>query len=203
LVKKTENTEEKIIAAASEVFLKKGMDGARMQEIADEAGINKSLLHYYFRSKDKLFDSVFTETFKNVIDLINEVFTSSSTLESFIENFVIGYSSILIEKPHIANFVLHELSRNPQRVVEHINSTNFDKLKLISLMTAEDETRVRQFNPIQIIVDILALCIFPFVAKPIIKGFMFDGDVEEYNIFIDQRSQHIIKFVKTAVFIQK
>ncbi|NQU35551.1 MAG: TetR/AcrR family transcriptional regulator [Bacteroidetes bacterium] len=203
MVKKTENTEEKIIAAASEVFLKKGMDGARMQEIADEAGINKSLLHYYFRSKDKLFDSVFTETFKNVIDLINEVFTSSSTLESFIENFVIGYSSILIEKPHIANFVLHELSRNPQRVVEHINSTNFDKLKLISLMTAEDETRVRQFNPIQIIVDILALCIFPFVAKPIIKGFMFDGDVEEYNIFIDQRSQHIIKFVKTAVFIQK
>ena len=203
MVKKTENTEEKIIAAAREVFLRKGMDGARMQEIADEAGINKSLLHYYFRSKDKLFDRVFTETFKNVIDLITEVFSSSITLESFIENFVRGYTSVLIKKPYIANFVLHELSRNPQRVVEHINLTNFDKLKLASLISSEDKNTIRQFNPIQIIVDILALCIFPFVAKPIIKGFMFDGDIEEYNIFIDQRTQHIIEFVKSAVFIQK
>ena len=192
MVKKIENTEEKIIAAAREVFLRKGMDGARMQEIADEAGINKSLLHYYFRSKDKLFDRVFTETFKNVIDLITEVFSSSITLESFIENFVRGYTSVLIKKPYIANFVLHELSRNPQRVVEHINLTNFDKLKLASLISSEDKNTIRQFNPIQIIVDILALCIFPFVAKPIIKGFMFDGDIEEYNIFIDQRTQHII-----------
>ncbi len=203
MVKKIENTEEKIIAAAREVFLRKGMDGARMQEIADEAGINKSLLHYYFRSKDKLFDRVFTETFKNVIDLITEVFSSSITLESFIENFVRGYTSVLIKKPYIANFVLHELSRNPQRVVEHINLTNFDKLKLASLISSEDKNTIRQFNPIQIIVDILALCIFPFVAKPIIKGFMFDGDIEEYNIFIDQRTQHIIEFVKSAVFIQK
>lgn len=201
-MKKTENTEDKIITAAREVFLRKGKDGARMQEIADEAGINKSLLHYYFRSKDKLFDRVFTETFKSVIDLINDVFSSSQTLESFIENFVVGYTSTLIEKPYIANFVIHELSRNPQRIVEHINSTNFDKSKLISLIAIEDETAVRQFNPLQIIVDIIALCIFPFVAKPIIKGFIFEGNIEEYNIFIEQRSQHIIEFLKTAIFIK-
>ena len=54
-----ENTEEKILKAAEEVFVQKGLDGARMQEIADKAGINKSLLHYYYRTKDKLFSKVF------------------------------------------------------------------------------------------------------------------------------------------------
>ena len=81
-MKKTENTEERIINAARKVFLQKGMDGARMQEIADEAGINKSLLHYYFRSKSKLFDEVFNETFKSVTIVINKVFATSDTLES-------------------------------------------------------------------------------------------------------------------------
>ncbi len=203
MVKKTENTEEKIITAAREVFLRKGKDGARMQEIADEAGINKSLLHYYFRSKEKLFDGVFTETFRSLINLINNVFSTSNNLDSFIENLVIGYTSVLVEKPYTANFVLHELSRNPQRVVDHMSSSGFDKQRLISFVTAEDETTVRPFNPIQIIVDIISMCVFPFVAKPIIKGFVFEDDVKEYNTFIDQRSQHIIEFVKTAIFIQK
>ena len=58
---KKDNTEEKILNAAQTVFIHKGMDGARMQEIADEAGINKALLHYYFRTKQKLFDAIFND----------------------------------------------------------------------------------------------------------------------------------------------
>src|SRR5262245_51487236 len=57
--KKDQPTEERIITAARKVFLSKGLAGARMQDIADEAGINKALLHYYFRSKEKLFDMIF------------------------------------------------------------------------------------------------------------------------------------------------
>jgi len=57
---KKENTEDKIVEAAKKVFIQKGMDGARMQQIADEAGINKALLHYYFRTKNKLFEKIFS-----------------------------------------------------------------------------------------------------------------------------------------------
>lgn len=203
MVNKTKNTEEKIIVAAREVFLQKGMDGARMKEIADKAGINKSLLHYYFRSKEKLFNTVFNDTFNDIINTINTVFKTSNTLESFIENFVTGYLSTLRNKPYIPNFVLHELTRNPQRLIEHIQSSSFDKEKIILLLASEDEKNIRQFNPVQLIVDIIALCIFPFLARPIITGFMFEGDNKEYDIFIEQRTQHIIEFVKTAVFIKK
>ncbi len=59
------DTEEQILKAARKLFENKGFNGARMQEIADEAGINKSLLHYYFRSKEGLFDQIFLEAFKD------------------------------------------------------------------------------------------------------------------------------------------
>ena len=76
----TENiseTEQKILDAAKQVFLVKGLAGARMQEIADEAGINKALLHYYFRSKEKLFEKILNEAFTNIIPNIITIFTSN------------------------------------------------------------------------------------------------------------------------------
>ena len=203
MVKKTENTEQKIIQAARTIFLKKGMDGARMQEIADEAGINKSLLHYYFRSKEKLFDKVFTDTFSSIVLTINEVFEKSVSLSDFIENFVTGYTNALIQRPYIPNFVLNELTQNPQRVIEHINSANFDKKRLFEIISDEDPDKIKPFNPVHILVDILALCVFPFVAQPVITGFIFEGNDEEYETFIRGRTQHVIDFVKTAIFIQK
>ena len=69
----TTETEAKIIQAATEVFLEKGKDGARMQEIAQKANINKALLHYYFRSKDKLYEKVFRE---KVFNFLDELFSS-------------------------------------------------------------------------------------------------------------------------------
>ncbi len=203
MVNRSETTEQKIIEAARTVFLRKGMEGARMQEIADEAGINKSLLHYYFRSKEKLFDKVFTDTFGSIVITINDVFENSNSLSDFLEQFVRGYTKALLEKPYIPNFVFNELSQNPERVVNHIASTNFDKSKLFEIIAAEDPKNVNPFNPVHILVDVLGLCVFPFVAKPVISGFIFEGDENAYNDFINERAQHIIDFVKSAVFIRK
>lgn len=196
------NTEQKIIIAARNVFIKKGMDGARMQEIADEAGINKSLLHYYFRSKDKLFTRVFSDIFSGVMETINTVFENSVSLRDFIEKFVTGYTHMLISKPYIPNFVFHELTQNPQRILEYFNSTNFNRKKIIELLANEDTSNIRPYDPIQLIVDILSLCVFPFVARPIIKGLIFEGDEQLFNNFISERTDHIIDFVNKSVFIE-
>ena len=91
-------TEEKILEAARQVFLKKGMDGARMQEIADEAGINKALLHYYYRSKDKLFEAVFNEIFTQLIIKVSPVLLSNAPVKEkinlFIDSFIDKIASI-------------------------------------------------------------------------------------------------------------
>ena len=203
MVKKTESTEEKIIAAAKRVFIHKGIDGARMQEIADEAGINKSLLHYYFRSKDKLFDRVFSESFMPVVKTINRVFENSQDINSLIEGFVTNYIILLKNNPHLPHFILHELNRNPKRIVEQIQSSNFNKMRIAEMLSNDvDANKLKAFNPIHIVVNIIALCVFPFVAKPILQGFLFDDNEADFQEFINERTQHIIAFVKSAIFIK-
>ena len=95
-----ENTEHKIVEAAREVFINKGYDGSRMQEIADKAGINKALLHYYFRSKDKLFAASFESIFNEEIGAMAEVFKKVNKTEDLIEIFVSSYITLLKKRPY-------------------------------------------------------------------------------------------------------
>ena len=84
---KKDNTEEKILNAAQTVFIQKGMDGARMQEIADEAGINKALLHYYFRTKQKLFEAIFKKVFSQIFPNLMDMVHSELPIEEKLGDF--------------------------------------------------------------------------------------------------------------------
>lgn len=95
---------------------------------------------------------------------------------------------------------MHELSRNPQRVVERITSTHFDKQKMMDLIENDPKLKMKDVHPVHIIVDIIALCIFPFVARPMLEGLMFGGNTEAYLEFLTERSGHIIEFVKNAIY---
>lgn len=99
------------------VFLEKGMAGARMQDIADRAGINKALLHYYFRSKDKLFLIIFREAVHAFLPQIQTLFTTAPDLPSLIRGFVQTYMSMLANQPYLAPFIIHEINHNPKNVV--------------------------------------------------------------------------------------
>ncbi|PLX02878.1 MAG: TetR/AcrR family transcriptional regulator [Marinilabiliales bacterium] len=196
-----ENTEIKIIEAAKEVFVHKGYDGARMQEIADKAEINKALLHYYFRSKTKLFEKVFNNIFKEIVTGVAASIENSKNIEELIENFVNVYFEELKKKPYIPQFVLHEINRNPEMIVDLIKSNGVDKQKFIGVILKEGNRKdLRPFNPIQILVNVLSMTIFPFVASGIIKGFIFDGDEDAFDTFINERKSHIVEFVQVAIF---
>ncbi|MCF6342961.1 MAG: TetR/AcrR family transcriptional regulator [Bacteroidales bacterium] len=204
MVKKTVSTEEKIIAAAKKVFILKGIDGARMQEIADEAGINKSLLHYYFRSKDKLFDRVFSDSFIPVVKTINLVFEKFQDIDSLVEGFVRHYITMLRENPYIPHFIIHELNRNPDRIVEQIQSSSVNLNRIMEIISKDVEGhKLRPFKPVHVLVNIVALCVFPFVARPIIQGFLLNDSETEFREFIEERTQHIISFVKSAIFVNQ
>lgn len=196
-----DNTEIKIVEAATRVFVKKGFDGARMQEIADEAGINKALINYYFRTKQKLFESVFTSVFEDIASNVSRVLEASKNLEEMLENFVDVYFTHLSEKPYIPDFVIHELNRNPDLIVKLIKTKGIDREKLVSIIVKEgDRKDLRPFDPVQIIINVLSMSIFPFVASPLIKGFIFEGDEEMFHEFLSKRKIHIIEFVKSAIF---
>ena len=88
---KDTTTEATILNAAKSIFQRKGMDGARMQEIANEAGINKALLHYYYRSKQLLFEAVFKNAFKLLAPQLKKVLNSDDSLNDKIKNFTKNY----------------------------------------------------------------------------------------------------------------
>jgi AcrR family transcriptional regulator len=198
------NAEQLILQAARKVFIEKGMEGARMQEIADEAGINKALLHYYFRSKDKLFQAVFLEAFQKFLPQIEMLINSELPFIQKLEIFINNYITIIIENPYIPGFILHELAQNPQRMAELMKNQVVVVPEFLAQLQQEIKNGViKPFDPRQILINTLALCIFPFVARPIIQAVFFSDNSENYNVFLEQRKVAVYNFIRSAIFIEK
>ena len=197
---KHSETEILILDAARKVFLENGFDGTSMQMIASESGINKALLHYYFRSKDRLFESVFIEAFAHMIPNLMKIFASEAGFPEKIRGFVNAYVSALLEYPQIPLFILHELHRNPGRVIELIKSTGLNPNLFIGMVQKEIKAgNIHVIDPYQLLVNLLALCIFPFAARPMIQGFIFKNDAKAYQEFLEKRKKEVAEFIINAL----
>ncbi|MCK5638868.1 MAG: TetR/AcrR family transcriptional regulator [Flavobacteriaceae bacterium] len=194
------SAEEKILTAAKRVFENKGMVGARMQEIADEAKINKSLLHYYYRSKQLLFEAVFKTAFSKLAPQINTILNSDQSICDKIKNFSNNYTTFMIKHPYLPNFILQELNRNPDFVKELISSKTFPSMKNFQnqIRDAVNEGKIRPIKAEQLFINILALNIFPFVGAPLIKGFINTTD-KEYITVLEQRKTEVSDFIIQSI----
>jgi len=194
------NTETLILSAAKKVFMQKGFGATRMQEIADEAGINKSLLHYYFRTKEKLFDAIFEEVLSQVIPKISKAMTSDYTLFEKIEIFADTYISVFQKNPHFPMFVLHELSSNPEKILPRFKNQLGHIEKIFPQIKKEISSDINNnIDAEQLIINMLSMCIFPIIGKPIIKGILFENDEKKYLEFIEKRKKEIPKFVINSI----
>ena len=197
---KISETETLILNAARNVFLENGFDGTTMQKIADEAGINKALLHYYFRSKDRLFEAVFIEAFARMVPNIMKVFFSEMEFQEKIRNFVDTYITALQQYPQIPLFILHELHRNPGRIIELIKSTGMNPDFVMDIIRQEiKKGTIAEIDPYDLMVNMLAMCIFPFAARPMIQGFIFKNDAKVFEEFLDKRKTEVADFILNAI----
>jgi TetR/AcrR family transcriptional regulator len=193
-------TETTILDAARKVFVQHGFDGTTMQMIADESGINKALLHYYYRSKDRLFEAVFIEAFSKMIPNLMKIFTTDTDFFEKIRGFVDVYIGTLLQYPQIPLFILHELRRNPDRIVELIKSTGIKPELFMNLIKQEiQKGTIVPIDPLQLMVNLLALCIFPFAARPMIQGFIFKNDTKAYQDFLEKRKKEAADFIIKAI----
>lgn len=196
------NTETKILEAAKVVFVRKGFDGARMQEIADEAGINKALLHYYYRSKDKLFTVIFDELLGQLTGTIHELLNTTDDIFVLIDKFVDFYTDFLKKNPHMPIFIMNEIYQNPERMKERMEkSGNFPKpMDMIMKFSKQVENgEIKEVNPIYFILNMVSMCIFPFMARPLIQTVfqvgdpIFDFMLEDRKAFIKETLINSIK----------
>ncbi len=199
------NTESTILKAAKEIFIKKGFDGTTMKDIAGKAGINKSLLHYYYRSKENLFRKVLGEAFKQFIPVVNKTMMTDISFFEKIEIFVETYIDMITENPYIPGFVLQELNRNPKGITELIeNFRGYIKNNALELINEQIQKEVNAgiINPVKpqhLITNLIALLIFPFVARPILQTIIFNNDVELYNMFLKERKKEVVKFIINSI----
>ena len=201
---KKDTTEEKILEAAKNVFVTKGMEGARMQEIANEAGINKALLHYYFRSKERLFEAIFSEIIKFAFPKLTQILLSDTGIITKIEQVVDAYIDLLIKHPFIPAFIIKELNRDPSSLFKMVVKFGVNpQIVFDHIQEAMNRGEIVQMKPQHLIANIISMCIFPFAARPIISFVLFKDNPKELEAFYGERADVIKQFVINAIVIKK
>lgn len=201
---KKDSTEEKILEAAKNVFVAKGMEGARMQEIADEAGINKALLHYYFRSKERLFEAIFSEIIKFAFPKLTQIVTSDASIAEKIEQVIDAYIQLLKKHPFMPGFVMKELNRDPSGLIKMILKFGVNpQVVLDQIQQAMDREEIVRMKPQHLAVNIISMCVFPFAVRPIVSYIFYKDDPQGLDAFYEERAEVIKKFVTDAIVIKK
>ncbi len=195
------HTENRIFDAATEVFIEKGMDGARMQDIANHAGINKALLHYYFRTKDKLFNAVFEKIAGKMFEKFSPIFDASLPLEDKIRFFFREHIAFLQRNPRLPGFILNEINRNPQRMRKLLD--NFDIHRLWKIIEEQHSDELARYNITyekipQIMTTIASMSVFPFAARGILEAIMGKIGVD-FNDYLEERKEFAADFVISAL----
>lgn len=195
-----QETEEQIFEAARKVFQRDGYYGARMQDIADEASINKSMLHYYFRSKDKLFQEVYQKEMGKFMPVILDLLNSDEPLDEKIEDIIDAYYGHWNRNPKLIPFIIIEMNLNPERFKDFIKEkkrnfpTKFDE----QIKEAVEKGKIMPIAPEQLLVSIVGLTLFPFIGKTMIST-LFGFDEGGYQQFMTDRKELLPTFILNAI----
>lgn len=169
------DTEQLILQAAEDEFLNKGFNGARTTAIAEKAGVTHAMLHYYFRTKERLFDKVLeakTSEMRGV--MFGFIDNKTVPLSERIEKSMRRHFEYLLRNPRLPLFIINELSRNDNKVLKHlqINKEATDRI-LMSLQDAIDTAakngECRKANAQSLLLDIIALNVFSFIGAPLLN----------------------------------
>lgn len=201
MVEREKQTEEKIFEAATDVFEEKGLAGARMQHIADRAGINKALLHYYFRTKDHLFEAVFTALAKRVFSKFTPIFDREMSIEDKIRFFFREHIEFLRKNPRLPGFILNEINHNPERIRKLISQFDIKSIWKQLMEQHRDELHmynITEDNLPQLLTSIVSLSVFPFAAKGIFEALL--GELgTDFDSYVEERKQYAAEFVIRSI----
>ncbi len=191
------STEDKIYLAARRIFVLKGMEGARMQEIADEAGMNKALLHYYFRSKENLFKAVFKDIFTKFFSKVKDTLFSNITSKDKLVVFIDSYIDLISSNPYVPQFIINEINRDPKVLKTLMFESGIEPQKILELFF--NEVKLENSSEVDsrhIVISLMGMLVFPFVARPLLQMIYFNNDSETYDHFLKERKE----VVKNMIF---
>ena len=201
-------TERRILEAATTVFVRRGTAGARMQEIAQEAGVNQALLHYYFRSKERLSEAVFRDTAGRMFPALIQALGDDIPIVDKIDRIVDMYLSNMSRTPFLPGYIISELHHHPERVPQLLGKIIGGNLsdtvrpalaKLDKQIAIEARAgRMRRMSAQQFVMNLLSLCIFPFAARPMFCAALALDD-NDFAKVIEQRRKELPVYIRHAI----
>jgi TetR/AcrR family transcriptional regulator len=209
----TDSTEQKILVAAREEFIARGLGGARMQAIADRAGVNKALVHYYFRSKDRLYGAVLENIFRTIGSAFRDRLSKENgaeDLRSLLRLIVTVYVKTLQLNPDFPRFILREIVDGGAHLhgLVEIFFANFADIpqRIYSLLVRETRSgRLRPIPPVHFALNLIGMSLFAFIARPMVNAISEEADL---NItfdddFFEQRIDAIVTMACDGIFKEK
>src|SRR5579872_3013674 len=195
-----ESTEERIKQAARKLFTQNGFAATRTRDIAEEAGINLALLNYYFRSKQKLFDLVMMENFREFIKGITVNFTDENlTMDQRIEKIVTAYVDMLTRVPDLPLFILNEIRGNPSKVAVRLNEELTPmRQQFFNRLIASNKEGKTDLAPFHFVANLVGLSIFPFIGRPILQRVMQVND-EQFDQLMQERKKLVPMWIKSMM----
>ncbi len=194
---KDNNTEQRILEAAKQIFLRDGLQGARMQDIADLATINRSMLHYYFRDKEMLTHETMKSVVVQFIKTFKENLNSDISFDEKVKNYIATEVDFAFNNPNMLIFGLHEASKDPnffKKIIDNKRSTNFRQ----QLKEAYEKGEIITKDTEEFVVTVSSLCMFPFIAGPLYM-MIFRWDEDKWESYRKTLRKSLPKLIKQVI----
>ena len=201
MVKKVKtDTESRILQAAEEEFLLKGLEGARTTAIAERAGVTHAMLHYYFRTKNMLFERIIEEKMRNAGNIMQAVFVlGDMPLMERVKRGVEQHFDFIAANPNLPRFVIQEIYSHPERhEIMRSQVLTITKDWLCDLQRHIDESAATKatewIDARMLLLDIVSLNLFAFIGYPFVS-LMFDGLVTDKKVFFEKRKAENVELI--------
>lgn len=194
---KDNNTEQRILEAAKQIFLRDGLQGARMQDIADLATINRSMLHYYFRDKEMLTHETMKSVIAQFIKTFKENLNSDISFDEKVKKYIETEVDFAFNNPNMLIFALHEASKDPEffkKIIENKRSANFRN----QLKEAYQKGEIKTKDIEEFVITVSSLCMFPFIAGPIYM-MIFRWDQDKWENYRKTLRKSLPKLIKQVI----
>jgi len=198
------NNEQLILEAAEAEFLEKGYGNAKTVAIAKRAGVSHSMLHYYFRTKDKLFQMIFRQKMQNLLQPIGLIFDKNLPFEQTIRQIIETQFNFVAKQPHLPLFVFNEILQNKANrdlVLEFLVPHIAVFLEKIEKMLNEEieKGNICQISIRDLMMNILSINISTFIAMPIINDFLPIKDTKILEKMLNERCESNVQFILNAL----
>ena len=170
-----------------------------MQDIASAADISRTSLHYYFRSKRRLFETVLDDLLARLLPQVEEILFEKCDFREKLARFVSVYLNIFLENPYLPNFVMNELNQNPAEVIDRFSRQGVLSPRLQKQILADLRKLNSSIEASQFMMNVISLCVFPFIARPVVEAFFAGNRPDAFERFIAARKVVIVDTLISSI----